>query len=125
MKIDYKRKWLWVVSDKRDGKWFTSQVHAFDLKSGKKQQFYSLKDTIPHLFNDLDIANDGKIYLTDTYYSAIYLVDPEKEQLDLFLKSKKLDILMGSPLVIEVSFLLLPMLMDLSQLIFRQKVLLS
>ena len=91
MKIDYKRKWLWVVSDKRDGKWFTSQVHAFDLKSGKKQQFYSLKDTIPHLFNDLDIANDGKIYLTDTYYSAIYLVDPEKEQLDLFLKSKKLD----------------------------------
>ncbi|HVE60788.1 MAG TPA: hypothetical protein VNA26_03160, partial [Chitinophagaceae bacterium] len=88
MKIDYKRKWLWVVSNKRIDKWFTSQVHAFDLKSGKKQQFYFLKDTIPHLFNDLDIAKDGKIYLTDTYYSAIYLVDPEKKQLDLFLKSK-------------------------------------
>lgn len=90
MKIDHKRKWLWVVSNKRDGKLFTSHVHAFDLKSAKKQQFYSLQDTVPHLFNDLEIGRDGKIYLTDTYYSALYTVDPQKQQLDLFLQSKKL-----------------------------------
>jgi sugar lactone lactonase YvrE len=87
MKVDSKRNLLWALSDKREGKLFTSQVYAFDLTSSKLIQSYSLKDTIPHLFNDLDIDEQGTIYLTDTYYSAVYFIDTRTKKLDLFLKN--------------------------------------
>jgi len=87
MKVDVKRNLLWALSNKRNGKWFTSQVHAFDLGSSKAKHFYSIKDTIPHLFNDLDIDEQGNIYLTDTHYSAVYFLDTRKRKLDLCLRN--------------------------------------
>lgn len=91
MKPDNKRNWLWALSVKRDGKLFSSKIHAFDMATARTRQSYSLSDTIPHLFNDLHIDKDGIIYLTDTYYSAVYTLNPKTKKLNLFLKSNGLD----------------------------------
>jgi sugar lactone lactonase YvrE len=86
MKIDPKSRWLWTVSNEKQGNGSISFVHAFDLKTGAVKQKYQLKDTIRHLLNDLILHPDGKIYITDTYDASIYIVDPVKQQLNLFLK---------------------------------------
>jgi outer membrane protein assembly factor BamB len=86
MKIDPKAQWLWVVSNKKQGHWFLSCVHAFDLKTGSVKQKYVIKDTAHHLFNDLILHPDGKIYITDTYDSSLYEVDPGRQKLSLFVK---------------------------------------
>lgn len=87
MKIDTKRNLLWALSNIKEGRWFTSQVHGFDLSTSKIKETYLIKDTISHLFNDLDIDQHGNIYLTDTHYGAIYFVDTRKRKLELFLKN--------------------------------------
>lgn len=86
MKIDPKSKWLWVVSNQKQGNWFISYVHAFDLKTGLVKQKHQIKDTLRHLLNDLILHPNGKVYITDTYDASIYEVDPVKQQLNLFIK---------------------------------------
>ncbi|WP_217602173.1 SMP-30/gluconolactonase/LRE family protein [Chitinophaga sp. GbtcB8] len=86
MKTDPKAQWLWVVSNKKQGSWYLSCVHAFDIKTGVVKQKYILKDTTRHLFNDLILHPDGKLYITDTYDSSLYEVDPVREKLSLFVK---------------------------------------
>ncbi|MBT1701535.1 hypothetical protein KK083_31875 [Fulvivirgaceae bacterium PWU4] len=85
LKIDPKKKWLWVVSNQKQGKWYTSQLHAFDLASGSLKQKYSIRDTVQHLFNDFTIHTNGKIYISDTYASSIYELDIAHRKLNLFL----------------------------------------
>jgi hypothetical protein len=86
MKIDPVKKWLWVVSNQKQDNGYISRVHAFDIKTGTVKQKYVLKDTARHLFNDLILHPNGKIYITDTYYASLYEVDPVSQQLNLFLK---------------------------------------
>jgi outer membrane protein assembly factor BamB len=83
VKVDQQRRWLWAASVLREGKLFHSAIHAFDLKSGKTMQQHRLKDTVPHLFNDIAIAEDGTLLITDTYFSAIFQLDPQTMKLDL------------------------------------------
>jgi DNA-binding beta-propeller fold protein YncE len=87
MKVDNKRNLLWAISVKTQPKSYKSQVHAFDLASGKVEQLYTLEDSVAHMFNDLDIDEKGNLFVTDSYYSAIYFIDTEKKKLELFLKS--------------------------------------
>jgi len=91
MKIDEKRNWLWALSNKAEGSTHTAQVHAFDLSTGQKQQYYVLKDTTQRLFNDLVIADDGKIFFTDTYYSSIYQIDPVIKTMTVLIKNPKIE----------------------------------
>src|SRR6185295_251719 len=86
MKIDAKKHWLWAVSNEKQENWFISKIHAFDLKSHSLKQQYILKDTIRHLWNDLILHPNGRVYITDTYGSSIYEVDPVKQKLNIFLK---------------------------------------
>lgn len=86
MKTDVKRKWLWVVSNQQQDKWFISNVHAFDLKTGAVKQKHVIRDTVRHLLNDLILHPDGKIYITDTYDSSLFVVDPVKQTLGPFIK---------------------------------------
>lgn len=86
MKIDSKTQWLWVVSNQKQDNWFISCVHAFDIKTGSVKQKYVIKDTARHLLNDLILHPGGKIYITDTYDSSVYEVDPVKQKLSLFVK---------------------------------------
>jgi streptogramin lyase len=86
MKVDAKKQWLWAVSNQKKGKWYISQVHAFDLKTKTVKQRYAVKDTVGHLFNDLILHSDGKVYITDTYGASIYEVDPAKQKLTVFIQ---------------------------------------
>ena len=87
LKIDEQRRWLWALSVFREGKIFHSAAYAFDLNSGKTMQQYHIQDTLPHLFNDLAIAPDGNIFITDTYFTAVYKLNPVAEKLALFIQS--------------------------------------
>jgi hypothetical protein len=86
MKIDAKKQWLWAVSNQKQDNSFISCVHAFDINTGALKQKYVIRDTIRHLLNDLILHPDGSIYITDTYDSSIYKVDPAKQTLRLFIK---------------------------------------
>lgn len=91
MKVDKKRSLLWAVSTLKDSSGFTNHLHAFDLATGLTKQHYKLHDTVPHLFNDLDLDAQGTVYITDTYYSAVYRLNPREKKLELFLKSPYLN----------------------------------
>ena len=88
MKVDEKRNWLWVASNKREGKKFIAQIHAFDLKTRSKQQYYSLTDTVFRLFNDL-IIDGEKVYFTDTYYGAVYEINPTTQKMNLLIREEQ------------------------------------
>lgn len=90
MKIDAKKQWLWVVANHKQGEWYKSQIHAFDLKTGSVKQRYAIQDTLRHLFNDLVLHPNGQVYITDTYASSIYKVDPAKQELKLFMRDSLL-----------------------------------
>jgi streptogramin lyase len=90
MKVDTKKRWLWVVSNQKQGNWYVSQLHAFDLKRRSLKQKYVVKDTTRHLFNDLILHWNGKIYITDTYGSSIYEADPTEQKLKLLIKDSLL-----------------------------------
>lgn len=87
MTVDTTRNWLWAISIIQEDSLYSSKVHAFDLKTAKTMQQYLLKDTSTHLLNDLVMMGDGNIYLTDSYFSAIYKLDPRTKSLSQFIKS--------------------------------------
>lgn len=86
MKVDAKKNLLWALSNTRKGNEFTSQIHAFDLATGKTMHQYKITDTIPRLFNDLVIEASGSLLITDTYFSSVYTYNPEREDLQVFVK---------------------------------------
>ncbi|MBA2746724.1 MAG: hypothetical protein H0U44_10895 [Flavisolibacter sp.] len=86
MKIDSKNNWLWALSNKREGKKFRSQVHAFDLASGMLMHRFAIEDTIPTLFNDLLIQPSGSLIISDTYHSALYSYDISNRKLEVLYK---------------------------------------
>ena len=86
IKIDDKKQWVWAVSNKKQNTHYVSKVHAFDIRTGKVQQQYSIEDTARHLFNDLTLDANGKIYITDTYASSIYEVDPAGKKFHLCIR---------------------------------------
>jgi hypothetical protein len=85
MKVDPKRNLLWALSNKKQNGVYTSQLQAFDLSSAAQKVKHVISDTVPHLFNDLVVVND-KIYITDTYYSALYQLDVKSNVLTLLRK---------------------------------------
>jgi sugar lactone lactonase YvrE len=85
MKVDKKRSFLWALSNTRNGNEFTSQIHAFDLASGKTMHQFKISDTIPRLFNDLVIDKSGLLFITDSYHSAVYKYDPAPNKLEVFV----------------------------------------
>lgn len=86
MKIDAKKQWLWAVSNKKTDNRYESKIHAFDLKAKQTKQQYGITDTAQHLFNDLTLHPNGKVYITDTYGSSVYEADPVTQKLSVFLK---------------------------------------
>lgn len=99
MKVDAKKQWLWAVSNQKQGNWYLSNVHAFDIKTHSVKQKYVIKDSVRHLLNDLLLHPNGKVYITDTYGSSIYELDPSNQKLNLFIK----DSIIGWPNGIAVN----------------------
>jgi sugar lactone lactonase YvrE len=85
MKVDSKRSLLWALSNIRKGHEFTSQIHGFDLASGKTMHQFKMTDSIPRLFNDLVIDKTGQLLVTDSHHSSIYKYDPALNNLEVFV----------------------------------------
>jgi hypothetical protein len=74
--VDNKRRILWACSGNIIGKNFSAGIFAYHLDTKKlvKKIYYPL-DTLKRFFNDLVIAPDGSVYITDTYGHSIWKWD--------------------------------------------------
>ncbi len=91
LRIDTDKQELWACSNEAESlKGGRASVHRYDLITDKliKKYTYQLKDEM-HLFNDLVLLN-GKVYVTDSEFRAIFVIDPAQEKPALFLQSDKL-----------------------------------
>ena len=97
MEVDEKRNCLWAVSCdaadvlplKHGGKnnW-TSSIYQFDLKDGKLIKQYLLnKDSV--FLNDLTVADDGTVYITESVQKGVYVLKPGSDSLQLLLTIKE------------------------------------
>jgi Gluconolactonase len=97
MRVDAKRRMLWAASSNvgigmpikgmdqlpRRG----TGIHQYDLTTGKLVQKYMLDTSGEQTFlNDLVVALDGTVYVTNTSGQAIYKMDPKNRRLELFLQ---------------------------------------
>ncbi len=84
---------LWVCSNTGEGNpKGKSMVHAFDIASGvlsKKSVLQSAGET--HLFNDLVISKNGDVFISDSDYGAIYIVNSRLKSPELLIKDDRLN----------------------------------
>lgn len=82
--VDSKRRILWACSGNIMGDKYRTGVFAYDLTSNKLiKKFFIPTGTIPRIFNDLVISNEGSVYITDTFEGGIwkwnvFMEKPEK-----------------------------------------------
>lgn len=95
MRVDTKRRILWAASGtagkdmpaKGEDSTMTgnSGVFKYDLNTGKLIKKYMLpKDSVMYFLNDLVVADDGTVYITETRNGDIYTIAPSKDELELF-----------------------------------------
>ncbi len=69
-----------------------TSLFTYDLESSKLIQRYSLQDEQhTHLLNDLILADDGTLYITDSFNSSVYTLPPNADSLKLFLRSEEIE----------------------------------
>lgn len=94
MKVDAKRRLLWVTSaafpqmvnyqKEEDG---SSAVFKFDLTTKKLIKRYLLPNKPkPHVLGDLTIMSNGDVFTTDSLTPAIYVIHPQKDEIELFVE---------------------------------------
>lgn len=62
-----------------------SNIHVFDITTGKLHKRYTIRDGAKHLFNDLVFSADGNVYVTDSDGGAIYVIDKLTDKLEPFI----------------------------------------
>lgn len=101
MSVDVKRRHLWVTSaafpqmvnykKEEDG---TSAVFKFDLRTRRLLKKYVLSNASKkHALGDLTIQSNGDVFTTDSLSPAVYVIHPQKDEIELFLE----DPAFGSP----------------------------
>ena len=95
VKVDSARGLLWAASHfsrsmegYRPGSHEADGVYAFALADGSVRRRVQFSDHGTHLANDLAIAGDGTVYLTDSASGALYRVPPDREALELVLPAQ-------------------------------------
>jgi hypothetical protein len=94
MAVDAKRRHLWVTSTafpqminfkkEQDG---TSAVFKFDLQTKKLLKKYVLSNAgKKHALGDLTIQSNGDVFTTDSLSPAVYVIHPQKDEIELFLE---------------------------------------
>ena len=94
MEVDEKTNSIWAVSceaadvlplmNPGNHQW-RSSVYNFSLKDGKLLGKYVLnKDSV--FLNDLTVADDGTVYVTESVQKGLYMVQPGSDSLELFLQ---------------------------------------
>jgi hypothetical protein len=88
MKVDPARKSLWVCSAEADAPGGNttraSMLFRFDVATGKMLQKLESAPGGRHLFNDIAIAKDGGLYLTDSEEGAVYRLRAGADKLEVF-----------------------------------------
>jgi hypothetical protein len=95
MKVDAKRRHLWVASSafpqmtnfkkEEEG---SAGVFKYDLNTGRLIKKYVLPNaSAQHAFGDLTLNSRGQVFVTDSMTPAIYLIRPQKDELELFLEN--------------------------------------
>ncbi|MEE9465168.1 MAG: hypothetical protein V3W14_06320, partial [Candidatus Neomarinimicrobiota bacterium] len=124
LQVDNRRQ-LWAVggpmaqmlgyADSLDG---AAGVYRFDLETGDLVWAYLLKPNPDerHGFNDLAVASDGTVYITDGMFSGIFIIDPKVDRLQLFLEPGTIRSAQGIVLTPEEKYLLVA---DYSQGLWR------
>ncbi|HEX8368759.1 MAG TPA: hypothetical protein VF604_09470 [Pyrinomonadaceae bacterium] len=93
IKVDAARRVLWVLNnispemknfDKtREG---FGMLHRYDLKTGKLIRKYELSNQPrPHLLNDLVIARNGDLFITDSLSSVVHILRGDSGELENFV----------------------------------------
>ncbi|MEP6993091.1 MAG: hypothetical protein ABI968_01125 [Acidobacteriota bacterium] len=98
MAVDAKRRTLWVASEAmphmngfRKGDPPGSALFEYDVDSGKlRREHRPPIDGTPPAFDDLTVAPDGRVYVNDGQSPRIFMLDPSKGTLELFLQSDAL-----------------------------------
>lgn len=68
-----------------------SALLRLDLKTGELKAKYPLNAEGPHSWGDLAVGPDGTVYLSDGQSGVIWRLKPGASELDLFVKSKRMD----------------------------------
>jgi hypothetical protein len=94
MKVDPARKSLWVCSAEPDAPGGNatraSTLFRFDLTTGKTLRKLPSAPGGKHLFNDIAVAKDGGLYLTDSEEGAVYRLRAGGDRLEVFLPGGEL-----------------------------------
>lgn len=99
MEVDVQRRHLWAVSSNvgdemqmvetdPESVWHTA-LHQYDLRTGKLINKYLLTGSKKeqHGFNDLVIASNGDVFVTDSASGGVYVIPNSKRQLELLIRS--------------------------------------
>ncbi len=106
IKVDPERRLLWAVSgrfpDVTPGPnpppddVGTGGLHVYHLDSAERIATYELDERpVLHGLNDIALARDGTVYVTDSTQGAIYRLPPGAKQLERWLQDGKLSLLNG------------------------------
>jgi hypothetical protein len=99
LKVDAERRLLWAATSvfpdlvpngapKQD--LGVSGVFAFSLTDGRQVTERWLKDrSVPHGFNDIALATNGTIYITDSPTGSVYRLRPGAAKLELFVRDTR------------------------------------
>ena len=68
----------------------TSTLRAFSLKTGKLAAKYDFPTDGPAACNDIAIAKDGTLWVTETLAGRIFVLKPHANELELYTKSADL-----------------------------------
>ncbi|MCP4157830.1 MAG: SMP-30/gluconolactonase/LRE family protein [bacterium] len=89
MCIDSKRRRLWVCNSfgypkpHIDKKYFNcSAVFKYDLDSGKLIKKYPLPQAEAHFLNDVTVAPDGTVFISDSHFPDVYTIDNKKDKIE-------------------------------------------
>lgn len=98
LKIDQGRKLLWVASKGWPGRSSLqagaperSALFAVDLDSGRMCRRVEWRGDGKHLFNDMALASDGSVYVTDSDAGAVYRVPSGEDRFETVLPPGTLD----------------------------------
>lgn len=101
---DVERNTLWACSNDASalgvpgpGSATGSHLVAFDLTSGEGKASYKFPGTAT-LCNDMTVADDGSIYVTNTLTPQIFRLKPGATELELFIEDKQLQPAQGAGL---------------------------
>lgn len=98
MKVDAERRLLWLANGRypepgpdQPPDSGTGGIRAYNLDTGKLVTSAELDERpLLHGFNDLALAKDGTVYVTDSPTNAIYKLAPGGKQLELLLRDSRM-----------------------------------